>query len=48
MSKFILFSEPQENVLQQLKAELFIKDGMTIAYMLSDGSHPNNAKYEKI
>lgn len=48
MTKFILFSEPQEEVLQKLKSELFVKDGMTIAYMLSDGSHPNNAKYEKL
>lgn len=48
MTKFILFSEPQEEVLQKLKSELFVKDGMIVAYMLSDGSHPNNAKYEKI
>lgn len=47
MTKFILFSEPQEEVLQKLKSELFVKDGMIVAYMLSDGSHPNNAKYEK-
>lgn len=48
MTKFILFSEPQENVLHQLKSELFVNNGMTVAYMLSDGSHPNNAKYEQI
>lgn len=48
MTKFILFSEPQEEVLQRLKSELFVKDDMKIAFMLSDGSHPNNAKYEKI
>lgn len=48
MAKLILFSEPQENILQQLKSELFVEDDMTVAFMLSEGSHPNNAKYEKI
>lgn len=48
MTKFILFSEPQEEVLQRLKSELFVQEYMTVAFMLSDGSHPNNAKYEKI
>ncbi len=46
MSKLILFSQPQPDVLEKLSTELFTKDGMTIAYMPSDGASASNPKYE--
>jgi peptidase E len=46
MAKLILFSEPNSNLLEKLKTELFTRAGLEVAYMPSDGSHPDNPKYE--
>lgn len=46
MTKYILFSEPQESVLDKMVSELFIKPNMQVAYMPSDGANPSNPKYE--
>lgn len=46
MTKYILFSEPQEQVLAKIAPELFLKSNMKIAYMPSDGANPSNPKYE--
>lgn len=47
MAKLILFSQPTDAVLDKLATELFIEPTMGIAYMPSDGSHPDNQKYEQ-
>lgn len=46
MTKYILFSEPQESVLDKMVSELFIKPNMQVAYMPSDGANSSNPKYE--
>lgn len=48
MTKLILFSEPQQDVLKRLSNELFVKQDMQVAFILSDGNHPNNPKYEEM
>ena len=40
MSKFILFSAPLPNVLDEIKKELFKSSKMKVAYMTSDGANP--------
>jgi len=46
MAKYLLFSEPQSNILNKMIPELFIRPNMKIAYMPSDGANANNPKYE--
>jgi dipeptidase E len=38
-TKFLLFSEPKQDVLEKIVPELFIKDNMQIAYMPSNGQN---------
>ena len=45
MTKYILFSEPNPEVLNKIAKEVFIKSGTNLAYMPSDGANPKNAKY---
>lgn len=47
MTKLILFSEPQNSVLQKIKPDLFKEKVITIAYIPSDGSSPKNTEYTK-
>lgn len=45
MTKLVLFSEPTDSVLEKLAKEIFTKKEELVAYLPSDGAHPNNPKY---
>lgn len=48
MATYILFSKPEESVLEKIATELFYKPNMTVAYIPSDGSNSRNPVYAQL